>query len=245
MYVHVNNITGIEDACVSLLMSKRSWTLEKDQDIRDTCRSLFNYQGFMTKSRNLSPVQEDGLKMLNNLFKWGVTNGHTTLLRFIDISITIEGLHRGGQDDLDSHAARMDNRIVRASTRLGKFATGEKSTWYDGKILSMGEVINLLGIEMPESIDHEDESYVLHEHGYVNVKNCDQQDTIRGLYNLAIPCNSIFKVQYPELCHIAQHRGAKSHAHPELKEVIRQIEDELWEKLPILAHFLHQLKMQP
>ena len=54
---------------------------------------------------------------------------HITVLRYIDISIMTEGLHRAGQDDIDAHARRFDNRIIRSSTRLAEFSDGEMSDY--------------------------------------------------------------------------------------------------------------------
>ncbi len=53
--------------------------------------------------------------------------------RFLDFSFTVYNLHRAGQDDLDSHAKRMENRIIRSSTRLADFAAGEMSDYYKGQ----------------------------------------------------------------------------------------------------------------
>ena len=71
------------------------------------------------------------------------------MLRFIDISVTVEGLHRAGQDDWDSHAARFNNRIIRSSTRLASFGY-EMSEWYQDKIIPTDAALDLLGIEAPE-----------------------------------------------------------------------------------------------
>ena len=66
------------------------------------------------------------------------------MLRFEDISVVVEGLHRGATDDLDSHAKRMDNRIIRSSTRLADYHEGEVSEWYEDKIITWDEVLNIL-----------------------------------------------------------------------------------------------------
>lgn len=66
-------------------------------------------------------------KWLEMLLKMG--RKHITVLRFIDISIMTEGLHRAGQDDVDAHARRFDNRIIRNSTRLATFGDNEVSEW--------------------------------------------------------------------------------------------------------------------
>lgn len=38
MKTYLNQISGIDDAIVSMFMSKRSWTREKELHIRDICR---------------------------------------------------------------------------------------------------------------------------------------------------------------------------------------------------------------
>ena len=78
----------------------------------------------------LSEKMEDWLA---KLFKWGVK--HYTMLRFIDLSFTVYGLHRAGQDDIDAHAMRMNNRIIRSSTRLADFSRGETSEYSADKII--------------------------------------------------------------------------------------------------------------
>ena len=95
MKVTVNSITGFEDAFVAMYISKRTWTPELDNDIRTTCRIVLNGDS------NTNPiVYEECLrkfnKWLNMLLRMG--RRHITVLRYIDISIMTEGLHRGGQD---------------------------------------------------------------------------------------------------------------------------------------------------
>ena len=51
------------------------------------------------------------------------------MLDFVTISVTVEGIHRAGQDDWDAHAKRFDNRIIRSSTRLADFSEGEMSDY--------------------------------------------------------------------------------------------------------------------
>ena len=64
-----------------------------------------------------------------------------------------EGMHRGGQDDIDAHARRFDNRIIRSSTRLAEFSEGEMSDYYRGKIISTDEALNILNIDIPDSFE--------------------------------------------------------------------------------------------
>ena len=70
---------------------------------------------------------------------------HITVLRFIDISIMTEGIHRGGQDDIDSHVKRFENKVIRSSTRLAEF-NNEKSDYYEGKIMTTDEALKILKI---------------------------------------------------------------------------------------------------
>lgn len=240
MKVYLNKITGFEDAIVSLLMSKRSWTREKEMELRNKMSECIDCNGF---------VKEDKQVAFNELFKavekYGIKHRHVTLVRFIDLSFTVEGLHRGAQDDFDSHAKRLDNRIVRASTRLAKFQGSEKSDYYKDKILTTEEVIDILGITLPNQLVKDNKTYVKTVNGYVLEGLENDNDTLRGLYRLSIPSNFIFKVQYPELCHIVQHRDKHSFANPELRDMIEQLKVLVFEANPMLGLNLTTLKQQP
>jgi hypothetical protein len=245
MNVYLNNITGLDDAMVSMLMSKRSWTNEQEQDIRNLVAQNTDRNGFFLKSDVKDPHI---IRLMNNLIKYGVHQGHTTLLRFIDLSFTVEGLHRAGQDDWDAHASRMDNRIVRASTRLGSFKEGEISAYYEDKIKFPGEVFKqLFGVDMPDSyVDRETgKLFVKTEYGYIREDLRDIQDVKRGLYPESIPSNFIFKVQYPELCHIIQFRDNTGHAHPEVQLLAEVIKELVLQQNKWLGENLTKLKMQP
>ena len=61
--VHLNQITGIDDALVSLLMSKRSYTREKELMIRQMVREELTEQGFLKED------SERLQKELEKLFK--------------------------------------------------------------------------------------------------------------------------------------------------------------------------------
>lgn len=252
MKVFINKITGYSEAWTSLLMSKRSWTREKELSLQTLERDNTLFNGKVIPSPS---VQFE--EWMDKIIKWGVDGfqdlesdiciqGHTTLLRFIDISITVEGLHRAGQDDLDSHAARMDNRIVRSSTRLATFSDGEKSEWYQNKILYPFEVIRDLGIKLPNVfIDEDGDRYVKTDFGYIREDLENDKDVKRGLYPEAIPSNFTFKIQYPELCHIYQHRDELSGANPEVKKCVEQIAAELKMWNEWLYDNLRRVKMQP
>jgi thymidylate synthase ThyX len=224
MKVYLNKITGIDDAMVSMLMSKRSYTRAKEEEIRAMVVNNTNWYGGLVHGTDYDKFS----MWMDKLIKYGVKEGHTTLLRFIDISFTVEGLHRAGQDDWDAHVARMDNRIVRASTRLGSFQEGEISDWYKDKIKFPFEVLQQLGIKLPENIiDDNGVEFVKTDYGYVREDLQDNQDAKRGLYPESIPSNFIFKVQYPELCHILQHRDCNGHANPEVKILAEDIKVQL------------------
>jgi len=242
MIVYLNSITGVDDALVSLLLSKRSWTREKELHIRRMVRNCLTEDGF------LNTEDKDFLGRIDRLIKYGVKEGHTTLLRFIDLSYTVEGLHRGAQDDFDSHARRLDSRIVRASTRLATFDDDEKSNWYHDKIMYPFEICKALGIALPnEYITPDGTKYVKATNGYINAEylyHQDGHDVRRGLYPLAIPSNFIFKAQLPEFAHIVQHRDKDSHAHPELKQMIECAEEVLIEAFEPLGLQLTKIKMQ-
>ena len=148
MEVRLNSISGIDDAIVSMFISKRSLTKELEDEIRYTCDDVLNRRGFIKPH-----AKEEDVQKLNDWIdlscKWG--HKHITLLRYIDFSVTVEGLHRGGTDDFDSHAKRLENRIIRSSTRLSKFGY-EMSDYYKGKIIPTDLALQDVGIEVPEVI---------------------------------------------------------------------------------------------
>lgn len=215
MQVKVNTITGFDDAFVAMYMSKRSWTPELDSEIRDLCR---NVQNVLTDNNRFD-------ELLSKLLKIG--RKHITLLRFIDISIMTQGLHRAGQDDIDAHARRFDNRIIRNSTRLATFDRNEVSDYYKDKILATDRVLDILGVDIPEKIEYEGNTYVKTVNGYVREEYKDNKDVRRGLYMLSIPSNFISKINLCEWAHVFKERNKDGGANPEVKEwaeeVMRQI----------------------
>jgi thymidylate synthase ThyX len=213
-------------------MSKRSWTPEINEDIIETCDRVFDKRGFyepLTKKEDTDKVTD----WLNKLFKWG--RMHTTMLRFIDVSFTVEGLHRGAQDDFDSHAKRLDNRIVRSSTRLADFGSSEKSDYYSEKILTLDEALSELNISVPGILTHNGRTYIRTTNGYIDSDYVNNKDVKRGLYMLSIPSNFIFKCNLTELAHIIKERDCNSNAAPELKEMIEDICEQLHNIFPQLT----------
>lgn len=231
MNVYLNNISRVSDAIITMYMSKRTWTPELNQDIIDTCNRVFDKNGRYEAICN-DADKEKVNDWLNKVFKWG--SKHITMLRFIDMSCTVEGLHRGAQDDFDAHAKRLDNRIIRSSTRLATFGT-EKSDFYQGKILTTNEVLETLGIGLPYALEVNGKKYVQTENGYIEEEFVNNYDVKRGLYMLSIPSNFIFKCNFTEFAHIVKERDCNSHAAPELQEMIEKICTQLIDIFPQLT----------
>lgn len=227
MKVYLNSITGVDDAIVSMFMSKRTWTREKEREIRELC--MFAESPFAEGLPIRETCMEKYNSLIDTLVKWGWK--HTTLLRFIDFSITVEGLHRAGQDDWDSHAKRFNNRIIRSSTRLSSFEY-EMSDYYKDKILPTDLALSELGLEVPDKITHNGVVYVKTINGYVRegFENC--QDVKRGLYMLSIPSNFIFKIDLTEWAHVYKERNVDSSANTEVKELCETIATLIEEAVP-------------
>lgn len=223
MNVTVNSITGFEDAFVAMYISKRSWTPELDKEIRITCKEVLLPNG-MVSIHNKEALEKFN-KWLEMLLRMG--KRHITVLRYIDISIMTEGIHRAAQDDIDSHARRFDNRIIRSSTRLAEFSEGEMSEYYKGKIIPTDEMLNHLNIDIPETVKYMGRTYVKAPNGYVKEEYKDNKDVKRGLYMLSIPSNFISKINLCEWAHVFKERNRDGGANPEVKEwaeeVMRQI----------------------
>ena len=118
MNVTIRKISGFDDAINTMFISKRTWTPELEQEIYDTCSRVLDRNGFMKENIETEDYTKFS-KWMNSLVKFG--KKHITMLRYIDFSCTVDGLHRAGQDDWDAHAKRYDNRIIRSSTRLADF----------------------------------------------------------------------------------------------------------------------------
>lgn len=223
MKVYLNSISGIDDAMVTLMMSKRTWTAEKEHNTRDMVARVLDRTG-----RFNNDVSEKDMTEFKRRLKTVLNIGtkHITLLKYIDLSITVEGLHRGGQDDWDAHAERYNNRIVRASTRLARFGE-EKSDFYKGKIYTTDEVVKHLGIKIPYEVEIEGQKYVKAVNGYVREDLKEDNDVLRGLYMLSIPSNFTFKVNLTEFAHVYKMRNKDTHANPEVKQCCEMICDEL------------------
>lgn len=228
MQVYLNKIDGIPDAIVSMYFSKRSWTPQKDAEIRELCDLVLDRNGFLNPDADEQDV-EKFKKDFGILLKWG--KKHITLLKYIDLSFTVEGLHRAGQDDWDAHAERMHNRIIRSSTRLAKFGN-EISEWYQGKIIPTDVALEALGINLPDTIMVDGKQYSRAVNGYVLSEYQEDKDVLRGLYMLSIPSNFIYRVDLANFAHIYKMRGMHGGANPEVKLVAEKSCDLLEDAQP-------------
>lgn len=225
MKTYLNQISGIDDAIVSLYMSKRTWTREREIHIREVCQKVLCKNGQLTPRQDAIQLEvEEFSDWMDKLVKWG--RMHTTMLRFIDFSVTVEGLHRAGQDDWDAHAKRFNNRIIRASTRLSDFSY-EISSWYEDKILPTDLALHELGIELPTVVEYRGEQFIKAINGYIKKGFQDNPDVKRGLYMLSIPSNFIFKIDLTEWAHVFKERSNQGNANPEVKQCCESIADQL------------------
>lgn len=231
MQVYLNEISGLWQAIVSMYMSKRSWTRERELEIMRLYKT--NYSNFGMRFPYIPRSDEADFEyILNKLFKWAPK--HITMTRFLDFSFTVEGLHRGAQDDFDAHAKRLENRILRSSTRLATYGN-EKSDWYKGKILTTDEALKHMEINLPAEMMVDGKNYVKTVNGYVLEEYAEDKDVLRGLYMLSIPSNFTFKVNCTEYAHILKERDINGHAHPELKECVEKMLRLIQNEIPQLT----------
>ena len=233
MEVYLNSVHGLDDAIISMFLSKRTLTRELEEDIRYTYYLLHEMDGFpmyTAPDGKNDKVVEKFNKWKESLFKWGWR--HMTMLKFIDLSFTVYGLHRAGQDDWDSHAKRMDNRIIRSSTRLADFSEGEMSDYYKDKILTTDQALNIIEFKKPDTIEFNGEEYIKAPNGYIKKGFENNKDVKRGLYMLSIPSNFIFKVNLAEFAHIYKERNKNGTANPEVKELAEECANQLQQFIP-------------
>ena len=223
MNVTIRKISGIDDAINTMYISKRTWTPELEQDIYDTCERVLDRKGFIKDNVNKEDYEKFN-KWMDLLCKFG--KKHITMLRYIDFSCTVEGIHRAGQDDWDAHAKRYDNRIIRSSTRLADFGY-EMSDYYKGKIIPTDLALQELNIIIPNTIEVDGKTYVKVINGYIREDLKDNKDVKRGLYMLSIPSTFVFKCNITEFAHVYKERGEHGSANPEVKECAELIVNQL------------------
>jgi hypothetical protein len=227
MKIYLNRIDGWDDAIISMFLSKRTLTRELELEIRnevaDFTRSMSTADGLPIGS--IWFYSEALRDWLEKLFKW--CPHHITMGRFLDFSFTVYGMHRAGQDDIDSHAKRMENRIIRSSTRLADFSQGEMSEVYEGKIIPTDAALAILGITAPEELEYEGQTYVKGVNGYILKGMENNRDVKRGLYMLSIPSNFIFKMNLTEFAHLYKERNKNGTANQEVKDCVESAVDQL------------------
>ena len=235
MNVYLNEITGLADALTSMYMSKRTWTRELEEQIRYDCTivdcfgasDLSHVPAIMQEYKDSENRMDKRIESFCK-FAWK----HITMLDFITLSVTVEGLHRAGQDDWDAHAYRFNNRIIRSSTRLADFGENEMSDFYKDKIIPTEIALGMLGIETPQTIEKDGQTFVLADGGYIREDLKDNRDAKRGLYRMCIPSNFIFKINLAQWAHVYKMRNKDGSANPEVKEVAERIQDEVERVLP-------------
>lgn len=229
MEVYLNRLDGWDDAIISMFLSKRTLTRELEMEIRKAVyeSTLHNPEygpiGSLVESDDRSKVEN----WIDKFIKWG--QKHITMGRFLDFSFTVYNLHRAGQDDLDSHAKRMENRIIRSSTRLADFSAGEMSDYYKGKIIPTDAALAVMGITTPEEIEVNGKTYVRGVNGYILKGMENNKDVKRGLYMLSIPSTFIFKINLTEFAHVYKERWEGGTANPEVKQAVMWMADQLYE----------------
>ena len=226
MKVYLNEITGMADGLVTLYLSKRTWTPELDALIRND----WNRWALHLCTEN-SGEWERLQKRIETFCKYAWM--HTTMLDFVTISATVEGIHRAGQDDWDAHACRFNNRIIRASTRLADFKEGEMSDFYKGKIIPTDVAIEeIMNSHLPDAIEKDGQCYVKTVNGYILEELKNDRDVKRGLYMESIPSNFIFKVNMAQSAHVYRLRNKNGTANPEVKQLAEMLQDEIEKQMP-------------
>lgn len=235
MNVYLNEIDGVSDAIVTMFMSKRSWTRELEEEIRHIGNQVLTKEGKMLEKKDIAmgDIPQEYFdkynEWLDKLTKWG--KNHITMLRFVDMSFTVEGLHRAGQDDWDAHAQRFNNRIIRSSTRLASFGY-EMSDYYKDKIVSTDIALRDEGIEIPDFVIRDGVKYVKAVNGYIREDLKDNSDVKRGLYMLSIPSNFKYKVNLTEFAHVYKERNINGTANPEVKHAAEMMADQIEQFIP-------------
>lgn len=217
MQAKVTSVQGIDDAIISMFISKHTLTPELEQEIREVVERVTYRDGsiILTDTDDCKKYVE----WMDRLLKWG--KRHITMIKFIDIRCMVYGLHRAGQDDVDAHAKRMDNRIIRNSSRIAGIKDESKlqnlSVYYEDKVLTTDAALKLLDMELPAEIEKDGVKFVRTFNGYIREDVKDSQDVKRGLYNLGFPSDFIFAINLAEFAHFYQERGQHGAANPEVK----------------------------
>lgn len=253
MEVYLQAISGWDDAITSMYMTKGNWTPELGDRIHKECDFTFDRRGRLRHYKDfllLSPEEKDlrdkCLNRISSLFRFG--KRHITMMRFLDFSFVVTGLHRGAQDDWDAHEHRFNSRIIRLSTRIGAMKNAvnngkdiQLSDFYKDKVMTLSEVLDYLNIDIPNEIEKDGKTFVRSINGYVDKDN-ESYDVKRGLYPLGLSSAFIFKCNLCEYPHVRSLRRRKTegfpesgHAHPELWDLVDEIDRILIGEIPALT----------
>lgn len=246
-------ITGWGGAIRSMYMSNKNYTAELEEKLL-RCEEAYNayntIEPYKPCDSNLQVRLENNYicmteTMYGDNAKWfeneinkviKIGKRHITLLRYVDVEWVVDGLHRGAQDDFDSHAERFDNRIVRMSTRTNNDdKLAEISDWYKGKILTFQDLSDIFN--MPEEVEKDGVIYTRTPFGYIQkdvIGTPIERDVRRGLVPLAVSSTFIVKCQITELCHVYRERNRNGNAAPELKDMIEMVVEKISEQYPVL-----------
>lgn len=244
MRVEIIEISGYASAIRSMYMTNRSLTEEKKIEIHRLVEAVTDRWGFYKEDANPQDLEKFNKEMIK-LINYGIRHGHHQLLKFIDVHIDMQGLHRGAQDDYDAHAKRLE--IIRSTTRTLKGANHpEFSDFYKDKIMTFDEMYRLCmsgGSTMPEEMGLlNGVTYVKTSWGYVNKEYANNPDVRRGLVPLGIASDNLSKVPYGEhLPHIYSLRRENPNgkpANPELQQTMEELRNDLKRKSPILGEYL-------
>lgn len=286
MRVHVIGISGYTEAINALRISKgKFYSYEKMRDIQQLVGLLTDERGFLVEPdvyyARLSGMTESESKRVNANDKifcsyeadvaefyrlLGLTKDnamgkqkHQTLMEYLDISFITEDMHRGAQDDLDSHARSFNNRITRFSTRLAEIEDVKLSDWYRGKVMTFSQVNEIVKdmqggylsnfSPMPETVVHDSGTYrltpfgyVLEKHATVPAKNGYDKDVQRGLMPIGIASTAQWKIGASSLRYVYKMRSKFTKTNPELKEAMEMLADELERVFPVFGqHFRYEL----
>lgn len=239
MNTTVVEISGYATAISSLYMTNRSLTPERLHNIRFVVEKATDRFGFLLQNE----YTEQFLDYMNRTITYGIRHEHWQILKFLDVHILMEGLHRGAQDDYDAHAKRME--ILRSTTRTAKGADfAEFSDFYKEKILTFDEAYQLLTHSdgLPPSLKLDGKTWAKTPWGYVLQEYAADADVRRGLVGLGMASNNISKVPYGEhlrhIYNLRRENPSGKPANPELQQAMEQLRAELTLKCPPLGEYL-------
>ena len=241
MKINIVEISGYISAICAMYMTNRNLTAERKGHIIDVVEKATNRYGFIKPDE--SEEKKEFLNYMEKTITYGIKHEHHQILKFIDVHIHMEGLHRAAQDDYDAHAKRLE--IIRSTTRTTKGANyAEFSDFYKSKVMSFDEMHDHLnGFTMGEEVTLSNGTqWIKKPWGYVLAEYANNPDVIRGLTPLGMSSENISKVPYGEhLQHIYNLRRENpkgKNANPELQQAMEMLRDDLSVKCPPLGYYL-------